>query len=84
MRWGDGRLYYGQFRDGKMDGEGTFRFVNGDKYIGKFKDDKMEGYAIYLNMTEMTKRHGEWKDGKRTNWISNPEVITNDPSPVKK
>lgn len=44
----------------------------------------MDGYAIYLNMEEMTKRHGEWRDGVRTQWLSSPEVITVDASPIKK
>jgi hypothetical protein len=66
MDWEDGRQYYGEFRNGKEEGQGTFRFVNGNKYIGAFKDGKMEGFAIYMNYQEMTKRHGEWRDGTRT------------------
>ena len=84
MKWSDGREYYGQFRDGKEEGEGTFKYPNGNKYIGKFKDGKMDGYAIYLNYEELTKRHGEWRDGKRVQWLSSPEVITKDASPIKK
>jgi len=65
MKWADLREYNGEFRDGKEDGEGTFKYPNGNLYIGKFKDGKMSGYAIFLDMEEQTKRHGEWKDGKR-------------------
>jgi len=65
MVWADGREYYGEFKDGKEDGEGTFKYANGNKYIGKFKDGKMEGYAIFLNFEEYTKRHGEWREGRR-------------------
>ena len=75
MVWEDGRNYNGQFKDGKEDGEGTFKWQNGNTYIGKFKDGKMSGYAIYLNMEEYTKRHGEWKEGKRIQWLSSPEHI---------
>jgi hypothetical protein len=39
--------------------------VNGNKYIGNFKEGKMEGYAIFLDFNEMTKRHGEWREGVR-------------------
>ena len=63
MVWADGRSYVGRFADGKEEGEGTFKWPNGNTYIGKFKDGKMSGYAIFLNMQEYTKRHGEWKDG---------------------
>lgn len=84
MRWTDGREYYGQFKDGKEDGEGTFRYANGNIYIGKFKDGKMEGYAIFINMEEKTKRHGEWKDGIRITWLSSPEDITTEISPIKR
>lgn len=52
MKWGDGREYYGQFKDGKEDGEGTFRYANGNMYIGKFKEGKMNGFAIFINMEE--------------------------------
>ena len=52
MKWADGREYYGQFKDGKEDGEGTFRYANGNMYIGKFKEGKMNGFAIFINMEE--------------------------------
>lgn len=50
MKWGDGREYWGQFKDGKEEGEGTYRYPNGNLYIGKFKDGKMCGYAIYIDI----------------------------------
>lgn len=83
-QWADGREYYGSFRNNKEEGQGTFKYPNNNKYIGNFKDGKMDGYAIFLNMEEMTKRHGEWRDGVRVQWLSSPEVITVDASPVKK
>ena len=65
MRWADGKEYWGQFKDGKEDGEGTFRYANGNLYIGKFKQGKMDGFAIFIDIEKQTKRHGEWRDGKR-------------------
>jgi hypothetical protein len=50
MKWGDGREYWGQFKDGKEDGEGTYRYPNGNLYIGKFKDGKMSGFAIFIDV----------------------------------
>jgi hypothetical protein len=43
----------------------------------------MEGFGIYLNYDEMTKRHGEWREGTRIKWLSSPEVITESSSPIK-
>ena len=84
MTWEDGRNYTGQFKDGKEDGQGTYRWANGNMYIGKFMDGKMSGFAIFINMEEQTKRHGEWKDGKRIQWLSSPEAINVEASPIKK
>ena len=53
-------------------------------YIGNFKDGKMDGFAIYVDMEEKTKRHGEWREGKRKTWLSGPEAIQTDGSPIKK
>lgn len=44
----------------------------------------MNGFAIFINMEESTKRHGEWKDGKRIQWLSSPEAIQTDSSPIKR
>lgn len=84
MKWKDGREYYGEFREGMEDGDGSFRYPNGNLYIGKFKEGKMNGFAIFINIEEKTKRHGEWKEGKRTQWLSSPEAIQTDNSPIKR
>lgn len=34
MTWPDGNRYEGEFKQGKMDGDGTKIFANGNKYIG--------------------------------------------------
>jgi hypothetical protein len=84
MKWGDGREYIGQFHDGKEDGEGTFKYANGDLYIGKFKEGKMNGISIFIDIEASTKRHGRYVDGKRVEWIGNPEHINVDASPIKR
>lgn len=43
----------------------------------------MSGYAIYIDIEASTKRHGEWKDGKRIAWLSSPEHINVSASPIK-
>ena len=35
-----GNKYVGEFKDGKMEGQGTYTHVNGDKLVGEFKDGK--------------------------------------------
>jgi hypothetical protein len=84
MKWTDGREFQGLFKDGKEEGEGTFKYANRNIYIGTFKEGKMNGFAIFIDITASTKRHGEWRDGKRVNWISNPEQINVNSSPIKK
>ena len=39
----DGRLYVGEFKDGKRNGTGTYTMPNGEKYVGEFKDGKENG-----------------------------------------
>ena len=84
MEYADKRMYTGQFSDGREEGEGTFKWPNGNLYIGKFKEGKMSGYAIFIDWEAQTKRHGEWKEGKRLQWLSSPEAINVDSSPIKK
>lgn len=74
-KWVDGREYQGHYRNGKEDGEGKFKFANGNIYIGKFKEGKMNGFAIFISQEDQTKRHGEWRDGKRIAWLSTQENI---------
>jgi len=74
-KWVDGREYQGHYKNGKEDGEGKFKFANGNIYIGKFKEGKMNGFAIFVSHEDQTKRHGEWRDGKRIAWLSTQENI---------
>jgi hypothetical protein len=45
MTWPDGRMYVGQFRDGKMDGQGKMSYPDGKVEEGQWKDDKFAGAA---------------------------------------
>jgi len=36
-------VYVGEFRFGKIQGEGQFSFTNGDKYEGSVSENKMHG-----------------------------------------
>ncbi len=55
--------YKGEFRDGAMNGIGTFTLQNGDKYIGEFKNDNWEGMGTYT-FGNGNKYEGEFKQGK--------------------
>lgn len=43
----------------------------------------MNGFAIFISQEDQTKRHGEWRDGKRIAWLSNSENIQTSNSPIK-
>ena len=40
--------YEGEYRDGKMNGRGSYFAVDGERYEGEFKDDARTGHGIYL------------------------------------
>ena len=41
--WRIGDKYVGEFRDGKLNGKGTYFYSNGDKYVGEIRDNKRNG-----------------------------------------
>ena len=44
----EGDVYEGQFKDGKFNWYGIFKYKSGDVYGGEFKDNKKEGKVIYI------------------------------------
>ena len=46
-KFSDGNEYIGEFRDGKLEGNGSFKFLNGDMYIGQFRNNKYNGRGRY-------------------------------------
>ena len=40
MTYPDGRKYWGEFKDGKLNGQGTRTTSYGEKYEGEWKDDE--------------------------------------------
>jgi len=59
----DGSVYTGDFNNGKADGRGTYKSINGWEYIGQFKEGLKsgEGTIIY---SDGSVYKGEWKDDK--------------------
>lgn len=50
-------------------------------YIGGFKDDKYHGAGVWI--TDSLKRQGEWSNGRRIAWLSQPMPYDN-PGAVEK
>lgn len=58
-----GDIYVGQWKDGKMNGNGTLTSSKGSKYVGSFKDNERNGYGT-VTYGNRTKYIGQWKDDK--------------------
>ena len=56
MIWPDGSRYEGDFKSGKIEGQGTKVFSNGNTYIGWWKNDLQHGSEVYLSVKDQTKR----------------------------
>lgn len=68
----DGRVYSGDFVENKKHGNGTMVFPNGNKYIGGWREDMQHGIGVFINGEDGSKKQGEWSNGKRKAWLSNP------------
>jgi hypothetical protein len=55
--------YRGEYKDGKMHGQGTYTLSNGEKYMGEWKDDKMHGQIIYTT-TDGKEYKGLFENGE--------------------
>ena len=56
--------YYGESKDNKKEGKGTYVFEDLSEYIGDWKNDNREGYGIQNFLINDGKYSGEWKNGK--------------------
>ena len=63
----DGDKYFGEYKDNKMHGQGTYTWTlgefAGDKYVGEFKDGKQHGQGTYT-WADGTVDKGIWKNNK--------------------
>uniref|UniRef100_A0A8D0KN05 Alsin Rho guanine nucleotide exchange factor ALS2 n=1 Tax=Salvator merianae TaxID=96440 RepID=A0A8D0KN05_SALMN len=81
LKWADGRMYSGMFRNGLEDGHGEYKIPNkilhkSDRYVGYWKEGKMCGQGIYSYATgevyegsfqdNMRHGHGLLRSGKLT------------------
>jgi hypothetical protein len=58
-----GGKYFGEFREGKLNGRGTHTYTNGSKYVGEFKDGNFNGQGT-LSYPNGDKYVGEFVEGK--------------------
>ncbi|KAJ7345459.1 hypothetical protein JRQ81_001409 [Phrynocephalus forsythii] len=88
LKWPDGRMYSGMFRNGLEDGHGEYTVLNkilkkSDRYVGYWKEGKMCGQGIYSYATgevyegsfqdNMRHGHGLLRSGKLTS--SSPSMF---------
>jgi hypothetical protein len=52
----------GEFKDGKIHGQGTFTFADGSKYVGEFKNEKWNGEGTLYSSKGSIINRGIWAD----------------------
>ena len=55
--YSDGSKYFGQMKNGKGHGQGTYTYANGDKYVGRWKNSKKNGKMALLLIKNGRKGH---------------------------
>ena len=73
----DGRKYYGEWKNNKMEGYGKFEWPDGRIYEGQYKKGKKDGFGVYSwpdgriyeGMWNNGKQHGEGKFFNKDNKI---------------
>ena len=56
--------YVGEFKDGKMNGQGTHTWPDGRKYVGDFENNHRSGQGTIVYPDGAT-YVGEWRDDQR-------------------
>jgi len=74
-----GNIYVGEFRTGKLHGQGTMIYTDGEKYVGEYRNDQRHGLGT-ITYTDGTEKGGIWDNGwlKTANKTS-PTVIAAKP-----
>lgn len=58
-KYSNGDSYFGQFKNAKRHGHGTYNFSDGDKYTGGWKENNRHGHGVYT-YAGGGKYDGEW------------------------
>jgi len=70
FEWPDGRIYIGDYKEGKKDGEGEYDWSDGRIYKGGWKDGKQHGEGLFFCVKKKVWKKGIWENGKRMKWIN--------------
>ena len=65
--WKDGTKYTGEWKDGKMNGQGTFYYKDGSWWTGEWKnrlDGTKNGFGTEYAADGAVLRSGNWVNGK--------------------
>jgi len=65
MRYRNGRLYEGHWKDNKRDGKGYEQFANGNSYEGMYKEGKPDGQGTYKWVKREEQFSGLWYQGMK-------------------
>mmetsp|Transcript_54732 Transcript_54732/g.138686 ORF Transcript_54732/g.138686 Transcript_54732/m.138686 type:complete len:292 (-) Transcript_54732:120-995(-) len=65
QRWADGRMFEGQFCDGKFSGFGRMHWPSGAYYEGEYKDDLKHGRGKFVWADNRRTLDCEWLCGQR-------------------
>ena len=60
----NGHTYVGEFKDGKVHGQGNLIYPNGDKYVGEYQNGKRHGQGTFTKKNGDT-YVGEWKNSMK-------------------
>ena len=59
----NGDKYIGTFKNGLINGKGTYINNNGEKYIGNFQGNKKNGYGKLYDKNGTLIKEGIWENG---------------------
>jgi S1-C subfamily serine protease len=62
FNYANGKIYVGEFKDGRRNGQGTYYYDEGAYYVGEFKNGKFNGQGTTY-FTDGKVEVGIWKDG---------------------
>ena len=64
MEFSTGAKYHGTFTDGKIEGQGTMYYANGDIFTGEWMAGKKNGSGCYIFKESSTKMQGKWVENQ--------------------